>query len=104
METAGPEALQDPEGWDRYDAVLIARLPPRCWTAPATEAVLAGTAQTLVEAPLPSNIRDALGITGQRGLVEDGLLSLTSAPLSRQARETYGVQPAAPSSARPTAV
>lgn len=96
VETAGPEALQDPEGWERYDAVLIARLPPRCWTAPATEAVLAGTAQTLVEAPLPSDIRDALGIIAQRGLVEDGLLSLTSAPLLRQARETYGVQPGGP--------
>jgi SAM-dependent methyltransferase len=74
LETAGPEALADPQSWERHAAILVPRLPDGAWTPEAVDLAGSGRAQLLVELP-PRELRARLGILAAEPAAREGAVT-----------------------------
>ena len=91
VDLAGPESLTDPRVFERYDAVLVARLPAGTWTESLAERAVDGRAGVLSEGPLPAPLAVALGVRpGRRPSDHDGQLVVVD-PRLREAASAFGV-------------
>ena len=75
VETAGTELLSRPDELDRFDAVLVARLPEGSWSENLALEVMDGPVPTLVEGPLPAACSGALGVEAVGAISERGWLT-----------------------------
>jgi hypothetical protein len=62
VDRAGPEALSDPETFERYAVVLVSRLPEGAWTAENAQRAMRGSAYVIVEGPPPAPVQEAIGL------------------------------------------
>jgi len=90
VESAGPEALRDPELLRSFGAVLVSRLPEGSWTPEAAEHALRGPVPFLVEGPLPALLERALGVESQGNGSASGSVRAVEPGLQRAA-ERFGL-------------
>jgi SAM-dependent methyltransferase len=80
-----PAVLLDPATWDRYDVVLVARLPDEAWSAEVVAAASAARGGVIVEGPPPRALLEALDWTAEP-CSEEGAVVVRDRDLERRAR------------------
>ena len=81
VETAGPEALDDPAVLAAHAAVLVGRLPPGTWTPERVAGARAAPGGVVVDGPLPAVVADALGVRGVGIAAPEGSIQVTDGAL-----------------------
>lgn len=85
FEVVGPEALEDPACVDDDACMVITRLPEASWTHELVERLIARTAPTYVEGPLPRALAEGLHIRTANA-PRFGSLAVQSAAVAARAR------------------
>src|SRR3954452_5243159 len=92
VESRGPEALEEPGLWDRYDCVLVARMPPKTMTREVMAAGAESGTPTLFEAPLHRSMHQTLGVLEVRRAKPDAVVTVTNPELI-EAGAAFGYPP-----------
>lgn len=91
VEFAGPEALESPETFDAYAAVLVGRQPEDVWSPELVAKLVNGRTCTIVDGPTASPVLEALGIDAAEPVSTDGLFRVVDEALAATAAVRFGV-------------